>query len=147
MALVVGDLVAGKVVEIRPEGAVIALSSGAVGFLPLAEIAEEGARRVEDHLDPEQELLLKVIGFDSAGQPLLSLIRVTPRDRELFEYHREVVQMRSALSSQSVAIASEKNQGERIEWRLARWLKEAETVLARFRRSRAKRLSQQFYED
>ena len=133
--------------EIRPDGAVISLAGEKTGFLPLTEVAEEAVRRIEDHLAVEQELLLKVIGFDGSGRPLFSLARVTPRDRELFEYHQEVVQMRSALSSRSVTITSEEEKGERIEWRLARWLKEAEVVLAKFRRSRAKRLSEQFYED
>ncbi len=145
MSPAVGDLVLGRVSEMRPEGAVIVLAGGGKGFLPLAEVSEEAVGRVEDRLHEGQELLFKVIGFDSSGQPLLSLARVTDRDRESFQYHQEVVRMRSALSSRSVNLAPDGQQEERIEWRLARWLKEAEAVLARFRRSRAKRLSEHFY--
>ncbi|RLE30968.1 hypothetical protein DRJ54_01570 [Candidatus Acetothermia bacterium] len=143
----VGDLVVGRVLEVRPNGAVIALADDITGFLHISEIAEEAVNRVEDHVQEGQELVLKVIGFDRLGRPSLSLARVTPRDREAFEYHREVVQMRSALAGRSVSLPEERKAEERIEWRLARWLEEAEASLAKLKRSRSKRLSQHFYTD
>jgi predicted RNA-binding protein with RPS1 domain len=143
----VGDLVVGRVLEVRPNGAVIALAGDVTGFLHISEIAEEAVNRVEDHVQEGQELVLKVIGFDRLGRPSLSLARVTPRDREAFEYHREVVQMRSALAGRSVSLPEERKAEERIEWRLARWLEEAEASLAKLKRSRSKRLSQHFYTD
>jgi len=143
----VGDLVIGRVVEIRPNGAVVALPDEEVGFLHISEIAEEGVNRIEDHISEGQELVLKVIGYDRLGRPSLSLARVTPRDREAVEFHREVVRMRSALAGRSVNLPEEEPPEERIEWRLARWLEEAEASLARLRRNRAKRLSERFYTD
>ncbi|MCD5408997.1 S1 RNA-binding domain-containing protein [Candidatus Bipolaricaulota bacterium] len=141
----VGDLLVGKVLEIRPNGAVISLPGDQTGFLHISEISEEAVTRVEDHLREGQELVLKVIGFDRLGRPSLSLSRVTPRDREALEYHREVVQMRSVLAGRSLHLPEEREPKERIEWRLARWLEEAEAALARLRRRRAKRLSEHFY--
>ncbi|RLE27002.1 hypothetical protein DRJ54_08220 [Candidatus Acetothermia bacterium] len=143
----VGDLVVGRVLEIRPNGALIALSDKEAGFLHISEIAEETVSRVEDYIQEGQELILKVIGFDRLGRPSLSLARVTPRDREAFEYHREVVRMKSALAGRTLKLPEEQEPEERIEWRLARWLEEAEASLAKLKRSRSKRLSQRFYTD
>ena len=142
-----GDLVVGRVLEIRPNGALIALSDKEAGFLHISEIAEETVSRVEDYIQEGQELILKVIGFDRLGRPSLSLARVTPRDREAFEYHREVVRMKSALAGRTLKLPEEQEPEERIEWRLARWLEEAEASLAKLKRSRSKRLSQRFYTD
>ncbi|MBC7098471.1 S1 RNA-binding domain-containing protein [Candidatus Bipolaricaulota bacterium] len=143
----VGDLVVGKVLELRPNGAVVALSDQEVGFLHISEIAEEGPTRVEDHLKEGKELVLKVIGYDRMGRPSLSLTRVTPRDKEAVEYHREVVRMSSALAGRSLALPEEPPPEERIEWRLARWIEEGEAALTKLRRNRAKRLSERFYTD
>ena len=143
----VGDLVVGRVLEIRPNGALIALSDKEAGFLHISEIAEETVSRVEDYIQEGQELILKVIGFDRLGRPSLSLARVTLRDREAFEYHREVVRMKSALAGRTLKLPEEQEPEERIEWRLARWLEEAEASLAKLKRSRSKRLSQHFYTD
>ncbi len=141
----VGDLVIGRVVEIRPNGAVISLSDNKVGFLHISEIAEEGIGRIEDHVKEGQELVLKVIGYDRMGRPSLSLTRVTSQDKEALEYHREVVRMRSALAGRALTLPEESPPEERIEWRLTRWIEEAEAALARLRRNRAKRLSERFY--
>lgn len=143
----VGDLVVGKVLEIRPNGAVIALAGDQTGFLHISEVTEDGTSRMGDVIQEGQELVLKVIGFDRLGRPSLSLSRVTARDREALEYHREVVKMRSALAGRSLDLPQGNEPEERIEWRLARWLEEAEASLARLERNRAKRLSEDFYAD
>jgi len=143
----VGDLVVGKVVEIRPNGAVVALSDKEVGFLHISEIAEEGISRIEDRVKEGQELVLKVIGYDRMGRPSLSLTRVTPRDKEAVEDHREVVRMRSALTGRPLTLPEEHPPEERIEWRLAGWIEEAEAALIKLRRNRSRRLSERFYTD
>jgi len=143
----VGDLVVGKVVEIRPNGAVVALSDKEVGFLHISEIAEEGISRIEDRVKEGQELVLKVVGYDRMGRPSLSLTRVTPRDKEAVEYHREVVRMRSALTGRPLTLPEEHPPEERIEWRLAGWIEEAEAALIKLRRNRSRRLSERFYTD
>jgi len=53
--------------------------------------------------------------------------------------------MRSALAGRALTLPEESPPEERIEWRLTRWIEEAEAALARLRRNRAKRLSERFY--
>lgn len=144
MAHHVGELVVGKVAELRPHGALISLPQGEVGFLPAAEVADPMPRRLEDHLRVGQELVLKVVGFDRQGRPSLSLTRVTPRDREAVEYHLEVVRMQSQLAGRSLPPPAPAPSEERLEWQLERWLKRAQEGLVRLRRHRGKRLSQGF---
>ncbi|HEC63367.1 MAG TPA: S1 RNA-binding domain-containing protein, partial [Candidatus Acetothermia bacterium] len=118
MAHHVGELVVGKVAELRPHGALISLPQGEVGFLPAAEVADPMPRRLEDHLRVGQELVLKVVGFDRQGRPSLSLTRVTPRDREAVEYHLEVVRMQSQLAGRSLPPPAPAPSEERLEWQL-----------------------------
>ncbi|MBC7092414.1 S1 RNA-binding domain-containing protein [Candidatus Bipolaricaulota bacterium] len=147
MQFKVGDLSLGKVLEIHPNGALIGLAEGEAGFLHLTEIAEEPVGRVEDYLTEGQQVLVKVIGYDRLGRPSLSLRRVTDRDREAAEFHREAIEFRSVLANRSISVPLPERPEERLEWRLSRWLDEAEAALARLRKHRAGRLSEKFYTD
>jgi S1 RNA binding domain protein len=142
----VGDLAVGKVVELRPNGAVVDLADGTRGFLHASEIPAEEQNRMGANLAEGQEVLVKVIGCDRLGRPSLSLTRVTPRDRETAEFHREVQAMRSALAGHPVATSGEPHE-EGVESHLGCWLGEAEGFIARLRRNRTERLSKRFYTD
>jgi predicted RNA-binding protein with RPS1 domain len=84
----VGDLVWAKVLELLPNGALLQLDEETSGFLHLSEIGE-GVSGAEEKLAEGMEVLVKVIGTDHFGRPLLSLRRVTEADREAAEFHRE----------------------------------------------------------
>lgn len=141
----VGELLWGKVLEILPNGAMVALDEETQGFLHMAEIAEDPVNRVEGALQEGQEVLVKVIGYDRSGRPSLSLRRVTSQDREAAEFHREALEFRSLLSGQAVAQVQQGDRPEeRLEWRLERWLAEAEASLASLRKRRSERLSWRF---
>ncbi|MGC9529672.1 MAG: S1 RNA-binding domain-containing protein [Candidatus Bipolaricaulaceae bacterium] len=147
MELKVGDLVVGKVVELRSNGALVALAGEESGFIHITELSEAGTCRADQQLCEGQEVLAKVIGYDRLGRPSLSLRRVTSRDREAVEFHQEVVQMRFSLAGRSVVLPERRSPEDRIEWRLARWLNEARSSLTRLQKNRAKRLSERFYTD
>lgn len=137
----VGDLTWGKVLEILPNGAVLYLDEETQGFLHLSEIADEPVNRVEDRLQEGDQLLVKVIGYDRLGRPTVSLRRVTEMDREMAEFHREAVEFRALLSQRVVSVPEPQRTEERLEWRLSRWLAEAEAALSALRRRRNERLS------
>ncbi|MFN3346442.1 MAG: S1 RNA-binding domain-containing protein [Candidatus Bipolaricaulaceae bacterium] len=137
----VGDLVWGKVLEILPNGALLYLDEETQGFLHLSEIADEPVNRVEEWLQEGAELLVKVIGYDRLGRPTVSLRRVTDLDREVAEFHREAVEFRTMLSQRVVNVVEPQRTEERLEWRLSRWLAEAEAALSTIRRRRNERLS------
>lgn len=142
----VGDLVWAKVLELLPNGAILQLDEETQGFLHLSEIAWEAANRVEEKLAEGMELLVKVIGSDHLGRPLLSLRRVTELDREAAEFHREALEFRSILSNRALPLAEEAKPEDRLEWRLSRWLAEAEAALSGLRRRRNERLSKSLME-
>ncbi len=127
----IGDVIWARVEEVLPNGAVVALDGEEQGFLPAAEMASSG----EGALLAGSEVLVKIIGFDRVGRPLLSLRRVSEADREEAEFHREALEFRSLLSQRAVPMSEEKEVPEQVEWRLGRWLAHAEGVLRR-RRSR-----------
>lgn len=121
----VGEVVRAKVMEVLPNGAVVELEEGSEGFLPAAERDGE--------LEVGAEVVAKVIAYDRSGRPVLSQRRVSPADLEEAEFHREVLEFRSVLSNRSISvnIPEAQLQKERVEWRLARWLSQAETLLRR----------------
>ncbi len=122
----VGELVWAKVLELLPNGALLQLGEEP-GFLPVSETSGE--------LAVGAEVVAKVIGYDRTGRPILSTRRVSEADREEAQFHREALEFRSVLSARSLPVPEEKQGEERVEWRLARWLSQAEAVLRR-RRSR-----------
>jgi len=136
----VGDLVWAKVLELLPNGALLQLDEETSGFLHLSEIGE-GVSSAEEKLAEGMEVLVKVIGTDHLGRPLLSLRRVTEADREAAEFHREALEFRSLLSRRSLAPEEGGKTEDRLEWRLSRWLAEAEASLTTLRRRRNERLS------
>ncbi len=137
----VGDLVWAKVLEIVPNGALLSLDEETQGFLHLSEIADEPVTRVEERLQEGAELLVKVIGYDRLGRPTVSLRRVTELDRETAEFHREAVEFGALLSQRVTSVPEPQRTEERLEWRLRRWLTEAEATLNTIRRRRNERLS------
>ncbi len=138
----VGDLVLGKVLELQFNGALIGFSEGGVGFLHASEMPDELGGSGEKGLTIGQEVLVKVIGSDRLERPTLSLKRVTDQDRAAIEYHREAIEFRSALTNRSAAVPLPEQPEERVEWRLAAWLKATDTALGRLKRRRGMRTSQ-----
>lgn len=137
----VGDLAVGKVLEIQANGALVGFPEGGVGFLHASEMPEGAATSGELALTVGQELLVKVIGSDRLERPALSLRRVTDQDREAIAYHREALEFRSALTSRSTTPLPDEPD-ERVEWRIAAWLKATDAALGRLKRRRGTRTSQ-----
>lgn len=138
----VGDLAVGKILEIQANGALVGFPEGGVGFLHASEMLTDGTTPGEQSLAVGQEVLVKVIGSDRLERPTLSLRRVTDQDREVIAYHQEAIEFRSALTSRAAWTPLPEGPEERIEWRLAAWLKATDAALGRLRRRRATRTSQ-----
>ncbi len=137
----VGDIIGGVVVEVGESGATISLPDGSCGFLHTSEM-DQGADADAPALAVGREVLVKVVGLDRDGRPALSLRRLSPEDRQMAQFHDEVVQMRSALAERSLAVAQEQRTEDRLEWRLRRWLDQAQDTLACVEKRRAKRLTE-----
>lgn len=127
----IGDLVEGTVTETADRGAMIRWDGGE-GFLPREEALEE--------LWVGRRLLLKVVSFDEEGRAVLSQLRVTEADRELFELRKEAERLRRSLQEARVSPPRQKDRPREapVEERLSRWISEAERALERLRRRRAR---------
>ena len=127
----IGDLVEATVAEITDRGALVRWDEGE-GALPREEAREE--------LRVGQRLLLKVIALDEDGRPVLSQLRVTEADRELFELQQEAERMRRFLRERRLSPPKAEGRPREVpvEERLVRWISEAERALERLRRKRAR---------
>ncbi|MGB9757349.1 MAG: hypothetical protein ACPLRP_07000 [Candidatus Bipolaricaulaceae bacterium] len=121
----IGELVWAKVLELAPNGAILELEGEEQGFLPFSEAPAE--------IGVGTEVVVKVIGYDPRGRPLVSVRRVSEADLEEARFHREALEFRNSLSARSLPPLEGKKEVERVEWRLARWLSQAEGVLRRRR--------------
>jgi predicted RNA-binding protein with RPS1 domain len=126
----VGDVVWATVLEVLPNGALLRLDEATSGFLPLSETAE-GEKATA--FAAGAELLVKVVGYDRLGRPIVSLRRVTEADREEAEFHREAVTFRSLLSNRVLPVMEKREPEEGVERRLARWIPQAQAALRRRR--------------
>ncbi len=138
----VGDVVLGEVVELHPSGALVRLAEGAMGFLHASEMCPAPDDNGPMWVTVGEQVLAKVIGYDRMGRPTLSLRRVTPEDRESWAFHKEAVEFRSVLQTQTRVVPSGEEAGEaqeRIERRLKKWIDTTQAALAKLRRKRAGR--------
>ncbi|MFO8033845.1 MAG: S1 RNA-binding domain-containing protein [Candidatus Bipolaricaulota bacterium] len=134
----VGDIIGGVVVEVGESGATISLPDGSCGFLHNSEM-EQGSVPADS---VGREVLVKVVGRDTNGRLVLSLRRLNSEDRQMAQFHDEVVQMRSALAERSLGMPQSQHTEDRIEWRLRSWLDQARDTLDRLEKRRAKRLTE-----
>lgn len=137
----IGDIVGGLVVDISETGATITLPDGSSGFLHVSEM-EHAGEASGPTVCVGREVLVKVVGLDRSGRPTLSLRRLSSEDKQMAQFHDEVVQMRSALAERSLPAAQGKQTEDRIEWRLRRWLDQARHTLVHLEKRRANRLTE-----
>jgi len=140
----VGDVVAGEVTEIHPNGAMVRLAGGQVGFLHVSEMDLTPDGEGPAWVRIGDRVVAKVVGYDRLGRPSLSVRRATDWDREALEFHQQALEFNTALRRQA-GLALNGPQGteeeEPIEWRLRKWLTTTQSAMAKLRRRRATRPS------
>lgn len=72
----------GKVVRILPIGAIVEFGSNKDGMVHISQIAQERVNQVEDFLELNQEVVVKVLKIDDRGRVSLSIKAVTQEDLE-----------------------------------------------------------------
>ncbi|GEM_PF-6492445 len=146
MTAKVGDIVGAVVVAVAEGGATLSLPDGTTGHLYTSQMDPQSAADTPA-LTVGAEVLVKVTDVDRAGQLILSPARTSPEDKDVADFHDEVVQMRSALAERSVNLAQEQRPEDRVEWRLQEWLDQGRNTLSRLERHRAKRLTKRIQGD
>lgn len=72
----------GKVVRILPIGAIVEFAPNKDGMVHISQIAQERVNQVEDFLEMDQEVVVKVLKIDERGRASLSIKAVTQEDIE-----------------------------------------------------------------
>lgn len=78
MAVTIGDIVEGKVVNITKFGAFIELSSGESGLVHISEISRDYVENIAEHLKKDQEVKAKVLS-NKDGKLSLSIKQAQPK--------------------------------------------------------------------
>lgn len=71
----VGTIVEGKVIKIKPFGAIIALDGGAQGLVHISQIANSFVQNISDHLDIGDGVKVKILSVDEATNKISLSIR------------------------------------------------------------------------
>lgn len=69
----IGELYEGKVVKVLASGAFINYLPGRDGFIHISEIKDERIESIEDHLSEDQQVKVKIIGYDNRNKAKLSM--------------------------------------------------------------------------
>lgn len=81
MQLQIGDIVEGKVTGITKFGAFIRLPDGTTGLVHISEVSGEYVRDINQHLNEQQMVKVKILSMDSNGKVSLSIRRVQESEK------------------------------------------------------------------
>ncbi len=73
-----GEVYVGKVIDIKPIGAIVELAPGRDGMIHISQLAHERVGRVEDVVNIGDEVVVKVIERDPSGKVRLSRRAMLP---------------------------------------------------------------------
>lgn len=82
MAIEVGSVVEGKVVNVMPFGAFVSLPEDKTGLVHISEVSNEYVENINDHLKHGDVVRVKVIKIDDSGKISLSIKKAEERKRE-----------------------------------------------------------------
>ncbi len=134
------EFVQGEIVGVEETRIRVRLESGGTGYMRPPEGVEVDAIRVG------RRATFRIVASDSAGSPTLAFAesRDAPTTQEPFD--REVVRLHDALANHPPANSA--RPAERVylgEEQIRDWIDRVERSLGRFRKNRAKRLDEEFY--
>ena len=76
----VGSIVEGKVVRIKPFGAIVAIENGPLGLVHISQIANSFVQRIEDHVNVGDVIKVKVLSIDpQTNKVALSIREALPK--------------------------------------------------------------------
>lgn len=88
MSIEVGNIVEGKVVNIMPFGAFVALPEDKTGLVHVSEISSEYVEDIKAHLKQGDIVKVKVLKIDDSGKISLSIKRAEERKRERRKFEK-----------------------------------------------------------
>lgn len=88
MSIEVGNIVEGKVVNIMPFGAFVALPEDKTGLVHVSEISSEYVEDINTHLKQGDIVKVKVLKIDDSGKISLSIKRAEEKKRERKKFEK-----------------------------------------------------------
>jgi len=77
--LVVGEIYDGKVLKIKPFGAIVSLPGNMLGLVHISQIANGFIQSVEDVVDIDDEVLVRVVSIDAASGKISLSMKDVPQ--------------------------------------------------------------------
>jgi len=78
-SIVVGEIYDGKVLKIKPFGAIVSLPGGVLGLVHISQIANGFIQSVEDVLSIDDEVLVRVLTIDDASGKISLSMKDVPQ--------------------------------------------------------------------
>jgi len=132
-------LVRGEIVEVEDTRLRVRLESGAIGFVAVADVPDAGSARVG------HRATFRIVAGGPADSPALTFVEHREAAAEE-PFEREVVELNKALAnhrpSNAVRPVERLHLGEE---QIQDWIARVDESLGRFRKNRAKRLNEEFY--
>jgi predicted RNA-binding protein with RPS1 domain len=144
MPLEAGKTVIGRIVEVTERGLVVSLSDEDTGIVPAS--ASLSLEAMMERFSSGAEIRVLVGIQDEDGAYALSIEQRVP-DADALKFDQEFAKLNHVLTnhtSRSPARPAPSNEPS-IEERMEDWIARAEEGLARLRKNRGKRLSEEFY--
>ncbi len=145
MALETEKTVIGKIVKVSERGLVVSLSDDGIGIVPVS--ASLSVETMMERFSSGAQVRVLIGAQDESGSYTLS-IEQKPMDADGAEFDQEFARLNHKLtnySSPQTTPPDSSSEGPSIEERMEEWIAKAEQGLARLRKNRGKRLSEEFY--
>lgn len=143
MPLEIGATVSGTVIEVTAQGLLVSLPNGQTGLVPVG--ASLTLEAMQARFSPGRETSFRVMAM-TEGQPLTLELPTTEKEAET-PFDQEFHRLNHALTNRSVGSRYEPRSASSVEQNLEAWVGQAGQGLARLRKHRGERLSEEFYDD
>lgn len=144
MPLEIGKTVTGKTVKVTERGLVVSLADDHIGIVPVS--ASLSVETMIERFSPDTVVRV-VIGVQNDDGNYVLAIERQPVDRNATEFEKEFTRLNHELTNYSSHPAPTRPtlESPSIEEKIEAWIAKAEKGLARLRKNRGKRLSEEFY--
>ena len=122
----VGNIVVGKVVKIKPFGAIVSLPNNSQGLVHISHISRSFVQNITDVLDVGDQVTVKILSSDAdTGKISLSIKEAVADSKESTEGSRNRHSENTQHSSFNKRQSQQKSQPSSFEDKFKEWLKDS----------------------
>lgn len=137
MSIEVGSKLQGKVTGITNFGAFVKLPDGSTGLVHISEIADTFVKDINEFLEMDQEVEVKVLNVEDDGKIGLSIRQAKPEEERQKEREQQRRSRPSGGGGRNKRSNNRKpvDRQENFEQKMARFMKDSEERLSSLRRA------------